>query len=140
MSKNHRYTIKGFTLIELLVVIAIIGILSSVVLSSLSTARQKGIDAAIQESVTSARNQASIFGNKSDGTVNYDGLCAEASMVNISDSITLKLSAPYCAEDDYEQWVYAAPLTAGGYMCVDSAGVSDVNTAGTLPSSGTACP
>ena len=58
----------GFTLIELLVVIAIIGVLSSIVLSSLNTARNKGNDAAAKSNLDNARAQAELFydanGNK----------------------------------------------------------------------------
>ncbi len=131
---------RGFTLIELLVVIAIIGILASVVLASLNTARDKGTDAAIQSSINNVRAQANIFGSKTDGSVNYDGLCADAAVSQITADITAKVSTPYCAENDDDEWVYAAPLQTGGFICMDSSGVADTSASGTLPTSGTLCP
>jgi prepilin-type N-terminal cleavage/methylation domain-containing protein len=46
----------GFTLIELMVVIAIIGLLASVILASLSTARKKSKDSVIRQEVIQMRN------------------------------------------------------------------------------------
>jgi type II secretion system protein G len=52
---------SGFTLIELLVVIAIIGILSSVVLASLSTARAKARDASRMSAMKQVQNALEIY-------------------------------------------------------------------------------
>ncbi len=56
--KNYK---KGFTLIELLVVVAIIGILASVVLASLTSARSKGKDAAVFAQLSNMRAQAELY-------------------------------------------------------------------------------
>ena len=63
MKKNLHNKVGGFTLIELLVVIAIIGILSSVVLVSLSTARNKGKAAAIKGQMASLRSAVELAAN-----------------------------------------------------------------------------
>lgn len=59
--KIFRKNSKGFTLIELLVVIAIIGILSSVVLASLNSARRKGRDARRVEDIGQLRLALELY-------------------------------------------------------------------------------
>src|SRR3989344_4343548 len=68
---------RGFTLIELLVVIAIIGILSSVVLASLNSARNKGSDAGTKANLATILVQAEIL---YDTDTDYDAVCGANSV------------------------------------------------------------
>jgi len=52
---------KGFTLIELLVVIAIIGVLASVVLASLNSARAKAGDTSVKSNLSNIRSTAELY-------------------------------------------------------------------------------
>ncbi|MBP7741079.1 MAG: prepilin-type N-terminal cleavage/methylation domain-containing protein [Candidatus Pacebacteria bacterium] len=52
---------RGFTLIELLVVVAIIGLLSSVVLSSLNAARMRARDAERRSDIVQIRNALELY-------------------------------------------------------------------------------
>lgn len=123
MNKN-----KGFTLIELLVVIAIIGILSSVVLASLNTARSKGADAAVKSNLNNIRAQAELVYDtvETPDLVGYDGVCTDP---NVAKGQAAAVSAGNndgtCA-DSTTFWVAWAGLkgTTTDAWCVDNTGTS----------------
>lgn len=58
---------EGFTLIELLVVISIIGLLSTIVLVSLTTARAKGRDAVRYSDIREINNAIQLYMSDNDG-------------------------------------------------------------------------
>ncbi len=124
---------RGFTLIELLVVIAIIGILASVVLASLNSARDKGEDASIKSNLNNARAQAALY--YEDNTRSYDGVCDAGQSVTpagIQDLVTASVgggAAAAACHDDVDAWAAEKELNSGLFYCVDSAGAAVENAA-----------
>ena len=151
---------KGFTLIELLVVIAIIGLLSSVVLSALNTARGKGADSAIKSNLANIRAQAEIlydnyggYGVDATPTAFAEAACAATADTLFADpTITNQITsagnsssaggigAGRCSSTA-SAWAVSVPLktNSANAWCVDSTGASKQVTAGDAGIASSAC-
>ena len=144
---------KGFTLIELLVVIAIIGILSSVVLASLNTARGKGADAAAKENLNNIRAQAELsydsngqtYVNVCTDTNVKAGVAAASSAEGGSWLTTANNSATVGCYSLAGSWIAYVTLAKGStptaIWCTDNTGQAKVEAAASITAnSTTACP
>jgi len=117
---------KGFTLIELLVVIAIIGILSSIVLASLNSARDKGKDASIKGNLSSIRVEAELFYDENSSV--YTGLCSDTQVANMITEASNQSTGSATCGAEATQWVAFATLSDSTVFCVDYKGFAAVSS------------
>ncbi len=109
-------------IITVLVVIAIIGILSSVVLVSLSSAREKGIDAAVKSYMASLVVEGLVYQEENS---TYAGFCESPKSIALlkSSSETVSVSKStnsFTCFDNASAWAASVALKSEGYWCADS--------------------
>lgn len=124
---------KGFTLIELLVVIAIIGILATIVIVNVNTARNKANDVAIKAAIEQTRSVAELIYDS--GSASYAALCetvgntlngAEPTYGTQLTAAKTGISNNGGSEEkcyaDSASYCVSAKLKSGTIQCVDSDG------------------
>ncbi len=131
----------GFTLIELMIVVAIIGVISSVVLGQLSSARNKGADATVKANLNNARGYAElIYEDPTLSPVGYNTVCGTPKMVAFKDAaVAANGGLAGSCTSVVASWRMYVPLKAANRAwCVDSTGAS--REIGTPVAGGSTCP
>jgi prepilin-type N-terminal cleavage/methylation domain-containing protein len=105
---------KAFTLIELLVVIAIIGILSSIILSALNTARSKASDAAVKSNLATLRTQSIIYYD-STGSNSYSPAAGSATgVISSGTAATCSLANTFMSDSKINNILFGVDKASGG--------------------------
>jgi len=125
---------NGFTLIELLVVIAIIGILASIAVANLNSARNEAKDSVIKLSVSQIREIAEI---SRENNGDFDNVCAEAEITGKIIPSVLDNGGTLVCNDNADGYCASSILNDNTYVCVDD--LTTIKTNGGC-GAGTSCP
>ncbi|PIQ92263.1 MAG: hypothetical protein COV70_01020 [Parcubacteria group bacterium CG11_big_fil_rev_8_21_14_0_20_39_22] len=137
--RRQKYDNKAGIIIVIIAVsllfIMIIGIISSVVLASLEEARNKSRDAGIKSILSRARVEAELYYEKNLNS--YSDFCIDEQMELLFGKTFGDKSINYVCNDSSSEYAVSAPVSEGGYYCVDNKG--DVSVVGYGLTNQTSC-